>query len=237
MKTVKKENINVSASVSCMNLCNLKKDMQEVEKSRVSFYHFDVVDGRFNNCFMLGEPTLKSMREEASIPIEVHLAVYEPEKFIEACAKLGADYIAVHYESLKDPYKIFKMIRDFGAKPVLAYKSNTAPENDFPSLAEQVSWILKLTVEPGFSGQKIQRQAVEHIASMRCMLDEAGLNTGIEADGNINIYTIPQVVKAGADILTGGSSGLFVENCSVEQSCNEMVEIAARCQKSGNRKK
>ena len=85
-----------------MDLCNLKNSINEVEKAGVSFLHFDIVDGQFNNCFILGEPTLEAIRPIANIPIEVHLAVYNPEKYIKDFAKLGADYIAVHYEAMSN---------------------------------------------------------------------------------------------------------------------------------------
>ncbi|MBE6082018.1 MAG: ribulose-phosphate 3-epimerase [Tissierellaceae bacterium] len=228
MKKIIENDINISASVSCMDLCHLKKDMEEVEKSGVSFYHFDVVDGKFNRCFILGEPTLKCMSKETYLPIEVHLAVYEPEKFIENYAKNGADYIAVHYEAVKNFNKIFDMIRRYGAEPILAYKSTTPPGEDFISLAKEVPWILKLTVNPGFSGQKMQTTAVKHIRQMRKILNDADLKTRIQADGNVNVNTIPTIVKAGADILTGGTSGLFLENYTVKECYSKMIEAAKK---------
>ncbi|MCH3964946.1 MAG: ribulose-phosphate 3-epimerase [Clostridium sp.] len=228
MIKVIKNDINISASVSCMDLCNLKKSMLEVEQSEVSFYHFDVVDGKFNSCFILGEPTLRSMRRETNLPVEVHLAVYEPEKFIKAYASAGADYIAVHYEAVGDFEKIFDMIRRYGAEPVLAYKASTAPGDDFISLAGEAAWILKLTVNPGFPGQKMQEDAAVHIEQMRRMLNRAGLKTGIQADGNINENTIPSVVRAGADMMTGGTSGLFLKDRTVKESCSRMLCVARK---------
>ncbi|MEQ8155523.1 MAG: ribulose-phosphate 3-epimerase [Clostridiaceae bacterium] len=225
IEVVRKE-IMVSASVSCMDLCNLKREIGEVEKSEVSFFHFDVVDGHFNKCFILGETTLQQMRSQTKLPIEAHLAVYEPEKFIESYVKSGADYIAVHYEAMENPLKIFNMIRKFGAEPILAYKSTTAPGDDFISLAKEVPWVLKLTVNPGFSGQKMHDFAVDDIKRMRDMLNDEGLKTGIQADGNINVSTIPAVRNAGADIFTGGTSGLFLKEKSIEECCGEMLKAA-----------
>lgn len=226
MREVKIKDYMVSASVSCMDLCNLEKSVHEVEKSEVSFFHYDMVDGKFNDCFILSETLLEQMRKVTNLPIEAHLAAYDPEKYIEMYAKAGADYIAVHYEAIEDADKIFEMIRQAGAIPILAYKSTTAPGDDFIHLAKQVPWVLKLTVNPGFAGQKMQDQAVEHIRQMRQKLDEAGLNTKIQADGNINEATIPRVINAGADILTGGTSGLFLKGQPVLENCNKMIKIA-----------
>lgn len=220
------KHVYVSASVSCMDLCHLETAVKETEASEVSLYHFDVVDGRFNQCFILGETTLQNMKRIASLPIEVHLAVYEPERFVHSFAAAGADYIAVHYEAMAEPFQVFRKIRESGAKPVLAYRADTAPGDDFIKLAAEAEWILKLTVNPGFSGQKMQPQAVGHIRRMREMLDEAGLDRMIEADGNINVSTIKAVTEAGAGILTGGTSGLFLKGKTVKSCCEEMIKAA-----------
>lgn len=220
--------IKVSASVSCMDLCNLESQIKEVEKTRVSFFHYDVVDGRFNDCLILGETTLEKMRPVTSLPIEVHLAVFEPEKYIERFAKAGANYITVHYEAMSNPLRVFDLIRHYGCLPVLAYKSTTGPGKDFASFAKEVSMILKLTVNPGFSGQKMQPRSVEHIRQMRQLLNEANLNTEIQADGNINLSTIPSVAKAGATILTGGTSGLFTGKKSIAENVLDMLCTAEK---------
>lgn len=225
---MKKEKLMISASVSCMDLCHLADAVKEAEESDISFFHYDMVDGRFNDCFILSETLLERMRKVTSLPIEAHLAAYEPEKYIEMYAKAGADYIAVHYEAMKEPFKVFEQIREAGAQPILAFKSTTPPGEDFLSLAAQVPWILKLTVHPGFAGQKMQEDAVGHIRQMRTMLKGAGLKTKIQADGNINQETIPKVVKAGADILTGGTSGLFLKDETVKSCCTDMLRIAER---------
>lgn len=220
--------IKISASVSCMDFCHLEAQIKEVEQAGISFLHYDVVDGRFNNCFILGETALEQIRPVTSLPIEVHLAVYEPEKHIERFAKAGADIITVHYEALEKPYKIFEMIRRFGSRPALAYKSTTAVGSDFIDLAKEVCMVLKLTVNPGFSGQKMQLQSVEHIHAMRQLLDQENLGIDIQADGNMNRSTIPAVVKAGATILTGGSSGLFTGKKGVSENVMEMKQVAQR---------
>ncbi len=223
MRTVQRKPFYISASVSCMDLCNLESQIKEVEQSSVSFFHFDVVDGRFNDCFILGQTTLEKMRPVTALPIEAHLAVYEPEKYIESFAKAGADYISVHYEAMQNPLATFDLIRKYGSQPVLAYKCTTEPGDDFISLSREVPMILKLTVNPGFSGQKIQIQAVEHIRQMRRMLNNAGLTADIQADGNINITTIPLVTQAGANVLTGGTSGLFTGKKSISENALDML--------------
>lgn len=224
MPVIEKRPFYISASVSCMDLCNLESQIKKVEQSPVSFFHFDVVDGRFNNCFILGQTTLEKMRRVTSLPIEAHLAVYEPEKHVEAFAKAGADYISVHYEAMESPQRVFDLIRKYGCRPVLAYKCTTRPGNDFTALAKEVPMILKLTVNPGFSGQKMQNESIDHIRQMRQLLEKAGLAVDIQADGNMNILTIPLVTQAGATILTGGTSGLFTGRKSISENALDMLQ-------------
>lgn len=221
--------ISISASVSCMDLCNLGSHIKEIEQTKkISLFHFDVVDGHFNDCFILGETTLEQMRAHTTLPIEVHLAVNHPERYIERFAQSGADFIAVHYEAMENPLKIFEQIRSYGATPILAYRCNTEPDENFISLAKEVPWILKLTVNPGFSGQKMQKSSLDHIKKMRELLVENNLETDIQADGNINAETIPLVVASGATILTGGTSGLFLKGYTLAQNIENMLKATER---------
>lgn len=218
MKKAKLTSPCVSASVSCMDLLHLREQILETEQSGISFFHYDMVDGKFNQCFILGDTLLEMIRPEVTLPIEAHLAAYDPERYIERFAKLGADYIAVHYEAMEHPLKTFDLIRKYGAEPVLAFKCDTAPPDDFLSLADEVPWILKLTVNPGFSGQTMQKNSLEHIKEMRQKLSESGLSTSIQADGNVNPSTINTLSQSGADIFTGGTSGLFRPEHTIKEN-------------------
>lgn len=213
----------VSASVSCMDLGHMHAHIKAVENSSVSFFHYDVVDGKFNKCYILGDLLCQYIKNNTKLPVEVHLAVYDIEPYIEVFADKGADYIAVHYEAMKKPHEIFAKIRAMGMQPVLAYKADTAPKEDFPELAGQCAWVLKLTVNPGFSGQKIKQESIEHIKTMHDMLKNAGLDTRIQADGNVNKETIKMLAQAGATIFTGGTSGLFLKEGSIQQNIEKLL--------------
>ena len=215
----------VSASVSCMDLLHLKEQIVETEQSGISFFHYDMVDGKFNKCFILGDTLLEMMRSEVTLPIEAHLAAYNPDAYIERFAKLGADYIAVHYEAMEHPLKTFDLIRKFGAQPVLAFKCDTAPPDDFLALAKEVPWILKLTVNPGFSGQTMQQNSLGHIKEMIHRLSEAGMSVSIQADGNVNPSTVNTLYQAGADIFTGGTSGLFKSGHTVKENKEILLSV------------
>lgn len=220
------KNITLTASVSCFNLYNMESQLPLIEEAGISLLHFDVVDGRFNDCIILGIPTLEALRPHTNLPVEVHLGVYEPEKFIKQFAKAGADYIAVHYEATIYHEKIFDMILNAGAKSLLALKAETGAEEGVVRLLPYVDWVVKLTVDPGYSGQSIKKDSIEKIRELRRAITKAGLNTGIEADGNINPCTIPAIVEAGANILTGGSTGLFLKDKSIKEAAQQMLNSA-----------
>lgn len=223
-RVTSKERILVSASLSCADLLHLEDAVQEINASPVDFVHYDVVDGRFNNCFVFGDLILEKIRTICDKPIEVHLAVEDVRPYIEPFAKAGADYIAVHYEIQDDLEEVFSLIRSHGCAPILAFRSTTEVPDDFVKLAAHVDWILKLMVEPGYAGQKLQPQALAHISTMREALDRNNLSTRIQADGNIHAGTIPDVTRAGASILTGGTSGLFHHKASLQEAVNQMKE-------------
>jgi ribulose-phosphate 3-epimerase len=212
------KNLRISASVSCLDLLHLERELFDIEKTDISFLHYDVVDGVFNQCFGLGDFLLPFIKKASKKPIEVHLAVKEIDLYLEPMIRAGADYIAVHYESMSDPLLTFERIRALGAKPILAYRAETAPQEDFVVYAKEVEWVLKLMVNPGFSGQKMHESALDHIKTMRTLIIQNGLSTGIQADGNINRESIRRIVEAGADIVTGGSSGLFLKNGTLEEN-------------------
>lgn len=226
MIELKRKEITLAASVSCFNLFNLESQVCQVEEAGIDLLHFDVVDGRFNDCIILGTPTLQALRPHTQLPVEVHLGVYEPEKYIRQFANAGADYIAVHYEVMIEPVKIFEMIKDAGAKPILALRAETDVDAGIVKLLPHIDWIVKLTVNPGYAGQSFKTETVEKIRNLRKAIKEAGFNTGIQADGNINPKTIPIVVEAGADMLTGGTSGLFLKDKTIKESALEMLHAA-----------
>lgn len=216
----------VSASVSCMDMGRLTAVIDEVNASDVAFWHYDVVDGRFNQCFILGDLLYPYLREKSKLPIEVHLAAEDPEHYIDVFSRYELDYVAVHAEAMKQPERIFQKIRAIGAQPVLAYRAETAPGDDFVDLAKECAWVLKLTVNPGFSGQRIQPHALEHIRTMSEWLEDAGVGIPIQADGNVNVQTVRTLYEDGAGIFTGGTSGLFLKESSVQENIERLLYAA-----------
>lgn len=229
MYQVKQKAITIGASLSCADLYNLKSELKKLEDAKIDFIHYDVVDGRFNDTFILGVPTLRAIRPYTVLPIEVHLALFDPEKYIEQFLDAGADYIAVHYEAMNDPFGIIKRIVELGANPVLALRAETKINKQIKSILPSVDWVLKLAVHPGYSGQSFQKSVLQDIKELRGIIKKLNVQTGIAVDGNINVRTIPQVVKAGGDILIGGSSGLYNKNKSVVEAKDILLKTALAC--------
>ena len=215
----------LGASVSCFDLFNLAAQLEEVHTAPIDFLHYDVVDGRFNRCIILGLPLLESIRPHTALPIEVHLAVFEPEWYIAQFAKAGADIISVHAEGTRDLAGCFELIRQCGAEPALAFRSETAPSDELLPILEQARFVVKLTVDPGFSGQSIQASALTQMRALRELMDRHGIGTPIAADGNVNTATIPALAENGASMLIGGTSGLFLKGRPVNECAGAMLDI------------
>lgn len=196
-----------------MDLMHLADEVGKVNRSAVAFLHFDVVDGEFNACFILGSPTLAAIRKYTELPIEAHLAVLKPEKFFAQYIDAGADYIAFHAETqpVEETLRLCEKVKTLGGKPILALRAETRLlEDAHAPVLRQVDWVLKLLVQPGHAGQKLSGQAVDSLRHLAGAVGRHAPGAGIQADGNVNPATIPAIVEAGADILTGGSSGLFM---------------------------
>lgn len=203
------KHIGICASLSCADLLNVEKNINELLENDITWIHYDVADGVFAECFIMGEELIKLIKRKYRINIEVHLAVYEIEKYAGIFAAAGADVLAVHYEVLDFPLKTIAYLRNLGVRVVIAFKADTDVPADFLAVARQVDGILKLGVNPGFPGQIIQPAALTHTRKMRKILADNKLSVPIEFDGNVNEFTIGDIVHAGADWVTGGSSGLF----------------------------
>lgn len=214
---------NLSASVSCMDLGHIADEIEYVEASPVRFWHYDIVDGKFNRCLILGDQLYGYLAAHSDLPIELHIAAYDPLRYVELFSRFRLDYVAVHAEAMDEPNHVFEKIREFGAEPVLAYRAETPPGADFEALASQCAWILKLTVNPGFSGQTMQESALKHIRMMRKRLKAAHLTQPIQADGSVNLKMIRKMHEAGANLFTGGTSGLFRQGKTVRENAEALL--------------
>ena len=217
----------LGASASCFDLYNLEKQMEQIHLAPVDFVHYDVVDGRFNQCIILGLPLLAALAPHTHLPIEAHLAVYEPERYIEQFVAAGANIISIHPEGTDKVLENFKLIRSLGARPALALRSETVADESLLEALGEAEYVIKLTVNPGFSGQPLQQAALEKMRALRDLMDAHGIDTPIAADGNVNVKTIPTLKAAGAQMLIGGTSGLFLKGETVASCAQKMRDALA----------
>ncbi|MBN2323082.1 MAG: ribulose-phosphate 3-epimerase [Spirochaetes bacterium] len=229
MHTVERKTVTIGASLSCADLYDLESEIVRLERAKIDFIHYDVIDGRFNDTFILGVPTLKAVRPHTDLPIEVHLALFNPERYIGQFVDAGADYLAVHYEAMDDPRRVLETIRNAGAGPVLALRAETKTNERIEALLASVDWVLKLAVNPGYAGQSFQKRVLQDVAELKSAVTALGLRTAIAVDGNVNKDTIPGIVKAGGDILIGGSSGLFLKDRPVSEAKDVLLKTALSC--------
>jgi ribulose-phosphate 3-epimerase len=204
--------IQVAPSILSANFARLGEDCDAIRAAGADILHFDVMDGMFVPNISFGIPVLKDLNNHTDMPIDVHLMIEEPHRYIEQFAKSGADYITIHVEAESDIEGTLKKIADFGVIPAISVKPGTPAEAVFPYL-EQVGMILVMSVEPGFGGQSFMPVAIDKVRALREECNRRGLTEMlIEVDGGINLETGKLVVDAGADVLVAGSALFNAEN-------------------------
>ena len=201
-------NIRIAPSVMCADLCNLEKDIQLLEESGIDILHFDLMDAHFVPNMPIGLALIEQLRHKTDCDFDVHLMVDNNDFFVEAVANIGVQQIAVHAESAIHLDRILSVIQGHGIKAGVALNPAT-PLSALTYIIERLDFVLIMTVNPGFAGQKLVPATLRKISDCRVYLDKQGVNLPIEVDGNVSFENIPKMVAAGADILVGGSSSVF----------------------------
>ena len=216
--------IKFSPSLMCARLDRLKETVKKLEREEMDFLHFDIMDGHFVPNFSIGPDLMKGLRECTRIPFDVHLMIYNPEKFIDRFIDCGGELITIHFETTDSLIKILEKIRSKGRKAGLALKPSTSI-TCLESILDYCDVILLMMVEPGFVGQKILPGMMEKIRSTRNLIDKRRLKIEIEVDGNVSFENIPRMAEAGADIFVLGSSSLFSPYTDLEENLKRLAEF------------
>lgn len=207
----------LSASVMCADLVNLEKSIRELEKGGIDYIHIDIMDGSFVPNITLGFDLVNAVKKITDIPLDVHMMVNDPARFIDLMNLDENDILCVHYEADVHIQRTLAKIKAKGCKAGLAVNPQT-PLSAFEYLREYVDMALIMTVSPGFAGQKIFEGAERKIREARAML---GNDILIEADGNMSIPNGVMASNAGADIFVLGTSSLFLKDKDIETAAKD----------------
>ncbi len=196
------KDIIISPSILSADFANLERDIKAVEKYGADWLHIDVMDGHFVPNITIGVPVVKSIKAVTTLPLDVHLMIENPEKYIESFANAGADIITFHYEAAKDKIKdVINLIKSYKVKAGISIKPKTLPE-EIIKYIDLADMILVMTVEPGFGGQKFMSACAEKIPVIK---EYAPEDLIIQVDGGINAETARVCTEYGANSLVAGN--------------------------------
>ncbi|MEO1712662.1 MAG: ribulose-phosphate 3-epimerase, partial [Bacteroidota bacterium] len=192
-------------SVLAADYTQLAKDFDLVNASEADWFHVDVMDGVFVPNISFGMMIVKAMKKMATKPLDVHLMIVQPEKYVEQFREAGADVITVHYEACPHLHRVVQQIKATGAKAGVALNPHT-PIEVLTDLIEDIDLVCLMSVNPGFGGQKFIYRTLDKTARLRAMITERNASTMIEIDGGVGLQNAEKLLQAGANVLVAGSS-------------------------------
>lgn len=195
----------IAPSILSADFTRLGEEIAEIEKGGATVLHFDVMDGRFVPNLTIGIPVLKSVRKFTQMTIDCHLMIVEPSKYAVEFVKAGADMVSVHVEADVHLQRTLTAIREVGGKAGIAINPAT-PLVALEEALPYADFILLMSVNPGFGGQKFIPTSLDKLKRLKRMIDERGLSVRIEIDGGIDAANIQEIVEAGAEIIVAGSA-------------------------------
>jgi len=198
-------NVKIAPSILAADFARLGDEIRAAEAAGADLIHVDVMDGNFVPNITMGPVVVKSIRPVTDLPLDVHLMIAEPDRYLEDFAKAGADALTFHVEATPHLHRTVQLIHNLGLKAGVAINPGT-PASALEAILPFVDIVLVMTVNPGFGGQTFIEQSVGKIARVRAMLDEIGSPANLLVDGGIDANTAGRVVAAGADTLIAGSS-------------------------------
>jgi ribulose-phosphate 3-epimerase len=194
----------IAPSILAADFGNLQRDCEMINNSQADWFHIDVMDGHFVPNISYGMPVIQAIKKHATKPLDVHLMIEKPERYIEEFAKVGADIITVHYESTVHLHRTLTQIEDAGCKAGIVLNLTT-PVSVLEDILPKCYMVLLMSINPGFGGQKFEEMTYNKVSKLRQMANDQGLNTHIEIDGGVTSANAKKLIDAGADVLVAGS--------------------------------
>lgn len=196
--------MKVSPSLLSANFADMRQDLEMINRSEADYLHLDVMDGVFVPNISFGFPVIKSVAKVCTKPLDVHLMIVEPDKWISQIRDLGAEVMNVHQEACTHLHSVVQRIHAAGMKAGVTICPAT-PVSTLVDIIEDVDLVLIMSVNPGFGGQPFIRHSLKKVAELRRLINNSGSNAVIEVDGGVNLSTGKELAEAGADILVAGS--------------------------------
>lgn len=201
----------VAPSMLSADFGNLKQDVEMVNESEAGLFHLDIMDGVFVPNISYGFPVVKSIAKAARKPMDAHLMIVDPDRYVSQFAEMGVEYLSVHYEACTHLHRSLANIRNLGMKAGVALNPHTNIQL-IEDVLDCCDFVLIMSVNPGFGGQSFIPRAVEKVRTLKAMIQARGLNTLIEVDGGVNFDNVKILAEAGADIVVAGSTVFSAPN-------------------------
>lgn len=216
----------ISPSMMCADFLRLEEDLEAMASAGVEWLHIDIMDGRYVPNFTLGPDYCRALAKWGKIPLDIHLMIEDVDHHAPLFFGFSGACVAFHPETVYHPVRTLQFIRAGGAKPGIDIAPSFTLEQAKP-LLPYVDLVCVMTVNPGYSGQKLIPEAMEKIPALRDWREREGLDFEIEVDGNVSWENIPRMVKAGAEVLIAGTSSVFGKGKDLLEGMRRMREVAA----------
>jgi ribulose-phosphate 3-epimerase len=194
----------IAPSVLSADFGNLERDVKMINSSKADWFHVDIMDGVFVPNISFGFPVMNAINKHATKPLDVHLMIVNPEKYIQTFKDSGAANISVHYEACTHLHRTIYQIKDVGCKAGIALNPHT-PVHVLKDIIKDIDLVCMMSVNPGFGGQKFIEHTYQKVRDLKQLILENNADVLIEIDGGVNEHTGPELVKAGADVLVAGN--------------------------------
>ena len=214
----------IAPSILSADFSRLGEEIRAVEEAGADYIHVDVMDGHFVPNITIGSPVVSAIRKVTKLPLDVHLMISEPDRYIADFAKAGSDIITVHAEACIHLHRTIGYIKELGIRAGVSLNPST-PLSVIEQILEDVDMVLLMTVNPGFGGQKFIKTMLPKIAEMRRIINDRGLKVELEVDGGVTLDNIYDISRAGADSFVAGSA--VFGSSDYKKTIEEMKRLAA----------